>query len=360
MRGWSLRRAGVLAVAAAVLGTGCERSPAGPGAAAADYAAGLDWGAAGMPLMLDDNPLGLEPLLRRALRAVASGQGAEAAQALRSRLQPFHEAVRQAAQARDRTAFLAARAALRGEMAAIVVEVLGPDVPGGVIEGVARLLGQIERRVAEAHAAGRPTAVLEAMLVRAAASLAEARTALAAGNGPLALQHATEAALIAGRTRMRALGEVMAPAIPRLLQEAWEAALSLHGAAGAEALFAPLREKNDALRSALRQRDHAAVRAAQEALRAEQVRLMVLLLGESAPARVLDGVARLAEQRATAVEALAASGRDVSQYEAALREVSGLHADGVAALAAGELATALDLALDALEKVLMIRPHGMR
>jgi hypothetical protein len=355
LAGVRLRLAGALLLATAFI-AGCEVSGAGVPAEGADYTIGLEWGASGMPLMLTERGLSLEQLVRLAVHRTEQEQGAAAAHALLARLQPKHDAVRAASLANDRAAFDSAGVALRAEMAAVVVEALGPGTAGRVMEGAALAVDSVEGYVAASHeAAGQPTPVLEAMLRHAAGALDEARAALAAEQPTQALQLAAEAALVAGRIRMRATPAVVPPTMPRLLSQAWDKAVSDAGQTAAAAQFAPMREKNAALKASLRTRDLETVRAAQEALRSEQIRLVVSVLGDAAPRQVLDAGAQMAEYRATRAESMKAAGGDISEMEAALREAADLHAAGAAALEAQDLAAALDLALQAADKILHIR-----
>jgi hypothetical protein len=352
--GAGLRLAGALLLATAII-AGCEVSGAGVPAEGADYTVGLEWGSSGMPLMLTERGLSLEQLVRLAVQRTEQEQGAAAAHALLLRLQPKHDAVRAASLANDRAAFDSAGAALRAEMAAVVVEALGPGTAGRVMDGAALAVDSVEGHVASHEAAGQPTPVLEAMLRHATGALDEARAALAADQPTQALRLAAEAALVAGRIRMRATPAVVPPTMPRLLSQTWDKAVADAGQTAAAAQFAPMREKNAALKASLRTRDLETVRAAQEALRWEQIRLVVSVLGDTAPRQVLDAGAQMAEYRATRAESMKAAGGDTSEMEAALREAADLHAAGAAALEAQDLAAALDLALQAADRILHIR-----
>jgi hypothetical protein len=372
---WTVHLAGSLVLLLAIVAAGCEWAPGGPVAEEATFSVGLDWGTAGLPLLRSEHELSLEQLHRRALQRAAREQGAAAAQALQSRLQPVREAMRGEA-VRDEAvpgsgqagaaavtgaphdAALVAGArhgALRAEMASIVLEVLGPEMPQRVVEGAAPALAAAAAQVADARQAGRPTSVLERMLPHATSSLNEARAALDADKPIHALQFATDAVLVAGRVRMRAAGPVTAPTMPRLLAQAWAHAVTDRGQAAATALFAPMREKNAALKASLRTRELGTVRAAQEALRSEQIHLVVTVLGATAPEQVLDDAARVIEERATRAESMKLADRDVSRIEAVLRDAAELHAAGVAALDAGNHSEALDLALQAADRVIHTR-----
>jgi hypothetical protein len=392
---WTGHLAGSLVLLLAIVAAGCEWAPAGSVAEEATFFVGLDWGTAGMPLLRSERELSLEQLHRRALQLAAREEGAVAAQALQSRLQPVREAVPEPGQAgaaavagapygaaavagapygaaavagapygaaavagapHGAAAVSGApHGALRAEMARIVLEVFGPELPQRVIEGTAPALAAAAGQIADAGKAGGPTAVLERMLTHATSRLNEARAALDEDNPIHALQFATDAVRVAGRVRMRAAGPVTAPTMPRLLAQAWAQAVSDRGQAAATALFAPMREKNAALKASLRTRELGTVRAAQEALRSEQIHLVVTVLGATAPEQVLDDAARVIEERATRAESMKLAERDVSQIEATLREAAEMHAAGVAALDAGNHIGALDLALQAADRVVHTR-----
>jgi hypothetical protein len=362
---WTGHLAGSLVLLLAIVAAGCEWAPAGSVAEEATFFVGLDWGTAGMPLLRSERELSLEQLHRRALQLAAREEGAVAAQALQSRLQPVREAVPEPGQAGAAAVAGAPHGAaavsgaphgaLRAEMARIVLEVFGPELPQRVIEGTAPALAAAAGQIADAGKAGGPTAVLERMLTHATSRLNEARAALDEDNPIHALQFATDAVRVAGRVRMRAAGPVTAPTMPRLLAQAWAQAVSDRGQAAATALFAPMREKNAALKASLRTRELGTVRAAQEALRSEQIHLVVTVLGATAPEQVLDDAARVIEERATRAESMKLAERDVSQIEATLREAAEMHAAGVAALDAGNHIGALDLALQAADRVVHTR-----
>jgi hypothetical protein len=356
---WTGHLGGGLVLVLAIVAAGCEWAPAGPVAEEATFSVGLDWGTAGMPLLRSEHELSLEQLHRRAVQRAAREEGAAAAQALQGRLQPVHEAVRETVpepgQVDAGAVAGAPHGALRTEMASIVVEVFGPEMPQRVIEEAVPLLAGAERSIADAREAGGPTSVLERMLTHATSRLNEARAALDDAKPIHALQLATDAVLVAGRVRMRAAGPVTAPTMPRLLAQAWAQAVTDRGQAAATALFAPMLEKNAALKASLRTRELGTVRAAQEALRSEQIHLVVTVLGATAPEQVLDDAARVIEERATRAESMKLADRDVSQIEATLRDAAELHAAGVAALDAGNHSQALDLALQAADRVVHTR-----
>jgi hypothetical protein len=354
---WASSLAAALMLAATTVAAGCDATPAGPAAEEAVFAVELDWGLTGMPLMQPEHGLSLEQLLRSALQTATREEGAAGVRALQQRLQPRREAAddsahsAHSAQANDGAASLAARVALRAEMATIVIERLGPEVSQRVIDGAAPVVTAAAERIAD----GRATPVLERMLMLAATRLNEGQAALAADQPTDALQKATEAVLMAGRARMRAAGPVIPPAMPRLLAQAWAQAVDKGGQAAANALFGPMREKNAALKASLRTRDLGAVRTAQDALRSEQIGLIVTVLDTTAPEQVLDDVARMIEQRATRAESMKFINRDVSQIEAMLREAAGLHAEATAALDTGDLTGALDRALQAADMIIHTR-----
>ena len=105
----------------------------------------------------------------------------------------------------------------------------------------------------------------------------------------------------------------------------------------------------EAVRKAVQSGDRAAVKRALQALRAEQISIVVRVLGAAAPRGVLENGARIIADVTAKIQAAKAAGRDVTRLEIRLREVVQLHTDGVAALQAGNLASALDLALQALD-----------
>jgi hypothetical protein len=149
--------------------------------------------------------------------------------------------------------------------------------------------------------------------------------------------------------------EAQPPEVPVLLQQAWERTVQEQGAAGAEARFAPVQERNAELRSAIRTRELARVRAAQESLRAEQVRVIASSLGPDGPRQVLDAVADMIAELRDRAEAAAAEGRDVARLRASLLDAGTSHAEAAAALARDEHELALEIALRAVDIVTTAR-----
>jgi hypothetical protein len=145
------------------------------------------------------------------------------------------------------------------------------------------------------------------------------------------------------------------PTMAELLHDTWQAVAAEHGAAAADSQFATLRERNTALRTAFRSRDIGRVAAAQEALYEEQVSLVAGALGVGAARRMLDPVTAMVERRTARVEALRAEGRPVSHMERPLLEAAALRDSAEAAAASGDAASALDLALRAADRVLLLR-----
>jgi hypothetical protein len=154
----------------------------------------------------------------------------------------------------------------------------------------------------------------------------------------------------------RAPAEPEPPRMAELLYEAWERVASEHGRAVADSMFAPLQRRNAALRTAFRSREISQVRAAQEELYYEQVGLVAGVLGVPAARRVLDPVSRMLERRTARLQQLREAGRPVAHMEPPLREATTLRDRAEQALAAGDAAGALDLALRAADQVMLVRP----
>lgn len=358
---WSTGKHWLSGLAAVVVATsGCDGSPAEPSAGAdgIEALALVDWGEAGMPVLHGDHALALEHLFRVAVRQVREAQGDAAARALLERVRPLHEAVRAAALAHDHDAMLSARAARRAELARIVIEVLGEATADRVVDGVAALLDELATKVAEAQAASRPVARLEALLTRAQSLLDEAR---AASDPAERLDLATQAAASAAHVRFGVHARGVMPALGQLLEQARAKVVDEQGTTTARELFAPLHELEAALRAAREAGDREAAAAALDAVRAEQIRIVVLILGAAPVERALDAAAKLLAEAGERVAHAKAAGHNVSRQEARLQEGAALHAAGAAALEAGDLAEALDLALRAAETALrLLHPstHG--
>jgi hypothetical protein len=145
------------------------------------------------------------------------------------------------------------------------------------------------------------------------------------------------------------------PEMAELLYEAWQQAAAEHGRAEADSMFAPLQRRNAALRTAFRSREISQVRTAQEELYYEQVGLVAGVLGVPAARRVLEPVSLMLEQRTARLQQLREAGRPVAHMEPPLREATALRDRAEQALAAGDAAGALDLALRAADQVMLVR-----
>lgn len=345
-------RAGVL-IALVVIAAGCEQSPTAPLSTVDEVESlGLvDWGEAGMPVLASDQPISLEHLFRMALRQVAEEQGADAARALLERVKPFHEAVRAAVEAGDREAFQAAKAALRAAMADVIIEVMGEDVAQRVLDAVAGTFEELAAKVAEAKAAGQPVARLERLLAKARALLGAAQAASDASDK---LDLATQAAAVLAHVRFGVHDRPPMPLLPHLVELARDKVLREQGRDAVEALFATLHELHAQLRAAREAGDAAAVEATLQAIRAEQIRIVITVLGTEPVQRVLDATATMLADVAEKIARAKAAGRDVAHLEAHLRDAAALHADAVSALAAEEPERALDLALRAADIALRL------
>ncbi|HUF51642.1 MAG TPA: hypothetical protein VMN60_12520 [Longimicrobiales bacterium] len=332
-----------------VMSTACGETPLAPVAEMMHFA-DVSWGAAGMPMLHQDHELSLEHLFRTAVRQVAAQDGAEAARALVSGLAPLREAVQSARQAQDRAGAEAAQAALRAAMAEIVVTVLGDDVAASVIASVSAARADLSARLA---ALPRPNPRMEELLVRVDALLAEAASASPAR----ALDLATQAAALTAQVRFAVVVRAQIPSLGQLVDQARRSALQANGRDATLALFTPLHDLMATLRTAHQSGDRAAAEAARTAVRAEQIRIVVTVLGAEPVHRVLDATAAFLMQAAERIAAARAGGHDVTRMETRLQQAAQLHADATAAKEAGELARALDAALRAAEAAMGLLRH---
>ncbi|MBI4539367.1 MAG: hypothetical protein HY704_07660 [Gemmatimonadetes bacterium] len=369
-RRWSRTRpSAALAFGVAVmLVAGCDGGPAGPDDRALEEQPGepstperLSQGAeaAAGTLVGEDVKLTLEYLLGQAIEKVAREQGREAAKALMQTIEKLKAEAQTARKSGDPDAFKKAVAALRAEQVRIVLRVLGTGTAQQVVDGVAKALREVTAQVAAAKAAGKDVTKLEAALAEVAAVLTRARTALGAGDHAQALDLGTLAGEHVGSLRFAASvldgSYVLIPTLEKLFAEALHKTAREKGRDAAKALDAALEPLRAALRAAKESKDREAIQKATAALRAEQIRIVVAVLGADAPKHVLDAVAKVLAEVKSKIAAAKATGKDVSHLEVKAQQAADLHARATAALSAGDLARALDLGTQAGEIVEALR-----
>ncbi|MBI4544232.1 MAG: hypothetical protein HY703_03455 [Gemmatimonadetes bacterium] len=346
------------AVAALLFSAACEREPTAPEEsgelAAAAAAGGFAAGQAGSTAAAwhgQESTFTLEYLLRSALHKVRTEKGDSAARALKARLEALEAELRAAREAHDRERFERAQAALRAEQIKIVLEVLGNDVARQVVEGVSRALTEVRAQVAAARAAGKDVSKLDAGLARAAQVVDSASAALGRQQYDRALDLGTRAASLVSELRFAASvldgSFIVIPALERLVAEAYHKVVKEQGRDSARALVAKLEQLQKELREAKQAHDRERAERLQAAIRAEQIRVAVAVLGAAAPAHVLEATVKVLEAVNTQIAALKAAGKDVKRLEEAAAKAAELIRQARTALESQKLPEALHLATQA-------------
>jgi len=150
----------------------------------------------------------LGTLVQEAYQKLVADEGKEAADVAFASLWELHQDAF-ALRSTDHAAFVTAMQAAHAESVELVIEILGPDVAGTVIELAAAKLEALEALIAEQSAAGADVTRLQYVAERAASFLASAEAALASGDMGTALDlgsRALQAATVGGGQNARGAG----------------------------------------------------------------------------------------------------------------------------------------------------------
>jgi hypothetical protein len=331
----------VIALLLAVVSAGCDTTPGDPLDARGDLAALLEESAAGPG---QPAPFTLPGLLHSAVHKVHTEQGTSAARALVSELRRLQEEARIAVAAGDRDRAAAHLAAVHEEQLRIVLRVFGPGVVDRVIAGVSLEAARLGRAVDEAEAAGRDMHRARASLATIQALLDDAAAAAASGHAAAALDAATRAARYAGEVRHAVAQARRIPGLEELFDVAVARLRSEVGPDAARAALADYnalrRAADEAVRAGDRQRAHRAL----EKVRAEQIRFVLEVLGPDAVRRLLDAVARGADEVDAELAAARLAGRDVSRLARMATSARDMLIRAQTQFDDGDPASALDLA----------------
>jgi hypothetical protein len=330
----------------------CDTTPSDPLSERADLMAmaGVDM-ASGRP----PAPLSLQGLLYSAVHRVYTEQGAGAARALVGDLRRLQEEARSAQSSRDREASTARLRAVQIEELDIVLRVFGEGVPDRVITTVAADGERLRSAVAASTQAGRDLPRGAALLAELDHTLAEAARAADLGDVRAALDAATRAAAKADGVRLILAEAKRIPALEDLFDAAVDA---LRQREGPDQTRLELERYNELQRRADasvgagdRQRTHSAL----QAVRTEQVDIVLRVLGADATRRMLDAFSYSIEDVDRALAEARQGGRDIGKLERMAASARDLRNRASTALAAGDPETALDLGSHAVGLLNAIR-----
>jgi len=315
----------------------CDRTPGDPLDGTHDVAALLDLDGANR-----QSPHTIEGLLHSAVHRVYTEQGSAAARMLVAELRRLQDAERSARGRMDRDATAQRLQTLRGEQLDVVLRVFGNPIVDRVRAGVHLEAARLRRGVDELEAAGRPLPHARELLVTMSELMAEADRASAAGNAAAALDAAARAASTADAVRAGMADANRIAGLAELFDLSIAHVEAANGSATVDiAHYDALRRAAD---QAVRTGDRDRAQQALEAVRAEQVRIVLEVLGVDAAVRLVEAVRNSAIATETEVAREMAAGRDlvrIARMAAAARDMGHRAAT---ALSSGDPATALDLA----------------
>ena len=276
----------------------------------------------------------LPVLFGNALLKTQRQLGAEAVGELMAEWEARQAEVRAAHTTGDRNAVQSKLQALHNEEIRIILKVFGPEVVKQVIYESYMELGAARIRIDEAERGG-------------------AHTASAAATSRQIQNMLDRATVLSNRQPARALA--MATQAAALLAAIDDSIIELRRVRGIETLFpaaaAKLSPRELAAHAQLEKEAQRALRDGQRsvageklaALRAEEIRLVLDVMGRHTATRVLRDVHAVLRDMRTRIDALKREGADVSRLERMLNSATDMYNRGDRADREGDAATALDL-----------------
>lgn len=323
----------------AALAAGCDSTPGDPLDPRTDIASLLHGGAGTGQL----SGLSLPGLVYSAVHKVYSEQGAAAARALVADLRRLEDQGRDVRREADGGPAAARLRAIQEEELRIVLRVFGEPVVLRIIDAVVADAGAIERSVAAAETSGNAVPRARELLAVLDTRIADAVAAWDGRNAFAALDAATRAAAVADALRQALAGVRRIAGIDDLFADA---ATKLQAERGPDAARAELAAFNRLRRTAdevVRTADRDAAYDALKAVRNEQIRVVLAVLGPEALPPLLDRIAAGAADVDAATARANAAGRDVARVERMSAAARDLLQRATASLHAGDAAAALDL-----------------
>jgi hypothetical protein len=328
----AIRRLLLVPLVSVLILAACDRTPSDPLDPRGDLALVLNGDGGGAYT--------LPGLLHASVHRVYTEHGAHTARALVGDLRRLQQDARRAMIGGDRDAADAGLAAVQAAEVDVVLRVFGDVVIDRVIAAVALDAARLARMVDEAATAGRDVSRSRELLERIGETLGEAEADRRAGRNSAALHAATRAAASAEAVRTIAADAGRLAGLAELFDLAVSRVQSEHGVGAATLLTA-----HSALRltadDAVRNRDRQQAQRALEAVRAEEIRVVLDVLGPESVQLLVESVSR---GIVDADVALGAVRRDVTRLERMVATARDMNVRARTALAAGDTAAALDLA----------------
>jgi hypothetical protein len=319
----------------------CDRTPVDPQDPDSELAMLLgDGGAAGAA---GRAPLSLPGLLHSAVDRVYREQGAAAARTLIMELRVLHLSVQRATLAGDREDAAARMHALHAEELRVVLSVFGDPVAARVAEAVRTDAQRLRARLTVLQQDGHALPRAAEALASVEELLVDAEAALAAGDARGALDAGTRAAALVDAVRRVLADAVRLPA----LEQVFDRAVSRLSEGGdpdrVRAALADYHRADAAARAAVRSGDREDAHAALEAVRREQIRVVLRVLGPGAVAHALQQARTASDELDSSLAAARSAGRDVSRLERMLASANDMLHRAELAFTSGDAAAALDL-----------------
>ena len=267
----------VLLVGLAAL-TGCDRTPTDLALDGVIDAALLN--ASVENPVFAQSPTSLAQLLRSAIAKVESERGAGASRRLLENWQKLQDEARAAVRAGNRAEAMARIEAIRAEEIRIVLLVLGEPTAQRVISAVTAAESRLRSDLTRAEAAGKDVMRARELAVPVTTLLQQAVRALQARDPAKALDFATQASdrLDVVTHYLIALDRI--PTVETLFADAVATVTREQGRDATTTLLATLNQLKDEARAAMLAGDRAETGRKLEAVRREQIRIVMELLGE--------------------------------------------------------------------------------
>lgn len=301
-------------------------------------------------------PMSLPALVQSSIFKVYSEHGAQAARSMVMNLRRLQEQARTAAAAHPGEQAAARERALHAEQIGIVLRVFGDDVVLHVIDAVRTDLTGLEDRL-PALGNGEEGSAVRArdLIAQVAELLTDAEAAAEAGARRAGLDAATRAAALTESVRGAFAESLRLHGLEDLFSEAQRRTRELAGADVLRGMNSEMQRlkahAQDAVRSGDRQRAHEALAA----VRSEQIRIVIDVLGAGAVRGVLDAADESVVELRTTIAAAKRSGRDVARLERMLASARDMLIRAEDALTEADAAAALDLGSHAVGMINALR-----
>lgn len=318
---------------------GCDRTPTDPALDEISYA--LLSGSSESALFTS-SPTSLQHLLRRAVSTYEAERGPAASRRLLASWQRYNEEAQVALRSGDRPTAQSRIAAVRSEELRIVLTALGNNTAERVVADVGVSLAYARLSLARAAAAGKDVGRANALAEQAAQSLQRANSALEHRDFTGALDAATQASdlldgvhrFLTSLTAIRSLDALFSEAVAKSM---------LQPAPRVRELLSSLERMNEAARLALRAGDRGKAQAALEAVREQQIAIVLQVQGPAVAGTLISSVdagIKASRDRLANIK----DARIVARADRMLAEAGSLNSRAKAARLNGDAATALDLA----------------